>query len=115
MKLEPFSGSLSTQMYPPLCATMPYTVARPRPVLWVVGLVVKNGSKRWAFTSGVMPWPVSVTTSSTYGRRESNAEMPVGVALGELHVHRLDGEPPPLLMASRALRARFITTCSICP
>ena len=40
-----------------------------------------------------MPWPVSLTTSSTYGPgRDVHAEVLVGVALGEIHVHRLDDE-----------------------
>ena len=33
---------------------------------WPIGLVVKNGSKARAITSGVMPVPVSVTQSETY-------------------------------------------------
>ena len=30
-------------------------------------LVVKNGSKRWPFTSSLMPWPESRTVSTTHG------------------------------------------------
>ena len=44
-----------------------------------------------------------------------HAEVTVGVSLGKIHVHRFDGEPPPCVIASRAFRVRFITTCSICP
>ena len=45
-KVAPAPGSLSTQMYPPVCFTMPYTVESPRPVPLPTSLVVKNGSKR---------------------------------------------------------------------
>jgi hypothetical protein len=36
-------GSLLTKMWPPLCCTMPYTVARPRPVPWPSGLRREEG------------------------------------------------------------------------
>ena len=52
-------------MCPPDCFTIPKTVERPSPVPTPLGLVVKKGSKIRAFTSGVMPCPVSVTASST--------------------------------------------------
>jgi hypothetical protein len=52
-------------MCPPLCWTIPYTVARPSPVPLPGPLVVKNGSKIRAITSGVMPRPVSLTASRT--------------------------------------------------
>ena len=32
LNVAPAPGSLSTHTYPPLCATMPYIVASPRPV-----------------------------------------------------------------------------------
>ena len=44
---------------------MPYTVESPRPVPLPTALVVKNGSKIWAHTSGDMPLPVSLTDRQT--------------------------------------------------
>ena len=40
-------------MVPPLCRTMPNTVASPRPVPLPGSLVVKNGSKMRALVVGV--------------------------------------------------------------
>src|ERR671928_195290 len=54
-------------MVPPLCLTTPNTVARPSPVPAPGALVVKNGSKRGRRTSPLMPTPVSLTASSTFG------------------------------------------------
>ena len=54
-------------MLPPLCLTTPNTVDSPRPVPAPGLLVVKNGSKRWRWTSSDMPTPVSLTASSTFG------------------------------------------------
>ena len=65
VKRVPLPGSLSTRMWPPLWWTMPWTVARPRPVPLPRSLVVKNGSKRCSSTSGGMPVPVSPTVSRT--------------------------------------------------
>ena len=45
---------------------MPYAVASPRPTFRSRGLVVKKGSKIRACTSGVIPHPVSRTTSVTW-------------------------------------------------
>jgi hypothetical protein len=61
----PCPGALDTEMAPPLCWTMPYTVARPRPVPWPVSLVVKKGSKMWASVASSMPVPVSRTERAT--------------------------------------------------
>ena len=58
---------------------------------WPSGLVVKNGSKARAITSGVMPVPVSVTQSETYwpgGRSRSRRG-----AVVEPFVGGLDGQP----------------------
>ena len=52
-KVDPTPTSLRTPMCPPLCCTMPYTVARPSPVPLPGSLVVKNGSKMCACTSSV--------------------------------------------------------------
>ena len=49
-------------MWPPLCLTMPYTVASPRPV--PSAFVVKNGSNTRAWVCSSMPLPVSVISSS---------------------------------------------------
>ena len=63
MKVEPRPGRDSTRIAPPAWRTMPYTVARPRPV--PVSLVVKNGSKMRERISSVMPQPPSFTESDT--------------------------------------------------
>ncbi len=65
MKDAPRPGSLSTSMKPPLCLTMPYTVASPSPVPFPTSLVVKNGSKIWARVAASMPCPLSVTDRTT--------------------------------------------------
>src|SRR2546428_653342 len=46
-------------MWPPLCRTMPYTVASPSPVPLPRGLVVKNGSDQGAPRAPAHPHPVS--------------------------------------------------------
>jgi hypothetical protein len=43
----------------------PWTIGMPRPVPWPGGLVVKNGSRILAATSGGMPAPLSVIPSMT--------------------------------------------------
>ena len=59
----PQPGSLLTSTAPAFCLTMPYTVARPRPVPCPTGLVVKKGSKMWASVAASMPEPLSRTMS----------------------------------------------------
>ena len=61
-------------------------MSRPRPVPLPTSLVVKNGSKARACTSGVMPWPLSVISTTTWSpsRRVANRSVPVPV-------HRVDG------------------------
>ena len=76
-----------------------------------VGLVVKNGSKARAITSGVMPVPVSLTHSETYcpggdvalarGARRSSHLLPVSMV-----------SRPPSGMASRALMQRLSSAFS---
>jgi hypothetical protein len=66
LKLVPCPTSLYTQMCPPLCFTMPYTVARPSPVPFPGPFVVKKGSKIWPSVAASIPWPVSLTASITY-------------------------------------------------
>ncbi len=44
---------------------MPKTMERPRPVPLPISLVVKKGSKIFSITSGLMPVPLSSTSSST--------------------------------------------------
>ena len=65
MKVVPRPGSEYTQMKPPACCTIPYTVARPSPVPLPGSLVVKNGSKILALVASSMPTPVSLTASIT--------------------------------------------------
>jgi hypothetical protein len=48
---------------PPIAARIRGSWTRPNPVPWPAGLVVKNGSKTRAATSGGMPVPVSLTQS----------------------------------------------------
>ena len=54
-------------MLPPLCLTIPYTVARPNPVPLPFSFVVKKGSKMCAKVSASIPTPVSLTASITCG------------------------------------------------
>ena len=65
-KVVPLPSAVSMLMPPPDWVTMPYTVDKPRPVPLSFGLVVKNGSKRWAATPSLMPVPVSATVSLAY-------------------------------------------------
>ena len=103
-------------MKPPLCFTMPYTVARPRPVPLPTPFVVKNGSKMRAFVSASMPRPVSRIVE-----RHERARLDLGaVSRGLLGG---DGRRSPSRssacrrpgIASRALTTRFRITCSSCP
>ena len=73
-------------------------------------LVVKNGSKIFAITSGLMPVPVSEISSNTYSpgvkpaaglMRWLSRSVTFCVRIVSL---------PPLGIASRALRARFRMT-----
>ena len=101
-------------MKPPACFTMPYTVARPRPVPLPVSLVVKNGSKIRALVASSMPQPVSVTASianrrtaaASRSRAYSGSCSTLAVSTVSL---------PPVGIASRAFTTRFMSTCSSCP
>ena len=99
---------------PPLCRTMPYTVARPNPVPRPSSLVVKKGSNRCASTWSSMPMPVSLTESATSGpvagRSSPGAGTPAALTLAVPMV-----SVPPSGMASRALTPRLAMTCSIWP
>ena len=82
----------------------------PRPVPMPIDLVVKNGSKALAMTSGVMPVPVSDTHRDTYwpgGRSRSRA---VRSSSQRLAVSMVIW--PPSGMASRALMQRFSSAFS---
>ena len=50
-----------TEMRPPDCSTMPYTVASPMPVPPSPPLVVKKGSKHRSIVAASIPTPVSTT------------------------------------------------------
>ena len=78
-------------MKPPLCFTMPYTVARPSPVPRPCSFVVKNGSKTRSFVSVSMPTPVSLTASITY-RPGSDTVWSLIVRFVERGVRRFDRE-----------------------
>ena len=60
---RPTADSHST--HPSNCWAVWYTIGKPSPVPWPTGLVVKNGSKIRAWTSGVIPVPVSADRSAT--------------------------------------------------
>jgi hypothetical protein len=114
LNVVPFPTSLYTSTCPPDCLTIPWTVASPSPVPFPNPLVVKNGSNRWAFVSSVIPAPLSVTARRAYrpGRTSGRtwAYAPSSSAGYVSTVSR-----PPVGMASRALTARLVSTCSTCP
>ena len=62
----PFPARCRRRSSPPLCCTMPYTVASPSPVPWPWLLVVKNGSKMCERGLRIHAAPVSLTASCTY-------------------------------------------------
>src|SRR5262245_44911171 len=63
-------GCVSTSIAPACCLTMmSWLMERPRPVPSPVGLVVKNGSNIFSFTSGMMPVPLSRILISTRSPR----------------------------------------------
>ena len=103
VNVVPLPGALSTLMRPPDSLTIARTVARPRPVPLPSGLVVKNGSKICACTSGDIPVPVSVTAMLDHE--------PVASAMARVLIRN----SPPRGMASRALIARLRSACSTWP
>ena len=110
LNLAPCPASLSTEIWPPPCITIPYTVDRPRPVPRSTPLVFKNGSKTRERVSASMPQPLSLTVSTTHGP----APVPGGQAwLSPLAVSMLSR--PPWGMASRLFTTRLRMTCSIWP
>ena len=99
-KIVPPPGRASTQILPPCASTMVRQIDRPSPM--PLRLVVTNGWKRCAATSGASPAPVSATLTS----------------------HRLVGtrrrwrspaarSPGDSIMTSMALRIRLTSTCWI--
>ena len=80
---------------------------------WPGGLVVKNGSKARALVSAFMPVPVSVTASSTYGPATTTNGSPSTDRVSSTLAVSIVSSPPSRI-ASRALTARFISTCSSC-
>ena len=72
-----------------------------------VGLVVKNGSNARSRTSRLMPAPESVTASMTYWPALNVLAVGRDIGFVEIGVRRLDGQRPPLGIASRALTARL--------
>ena len=58
-KVEPRPGVDSISSVAPWSSKMPLTMLSPKPVPSPTSLVVKNGSKIWAFTSSVIPTPLS--------------------------------------------------------
>ncbi len=115
LKAVPLPGSLSTSIHPWCCLTMPYTVARPRPVPFPTSLVVKNGSK---MRRRVLRRNAAAGIDRRSGRRigrfalsECSARRRASTSTVEI----LIASRPPLGMASRELTARFNSTCSIMP
>src|SRR5580704_87661 len=112
-KRVPWFTALSTQIYPPLCFTIPYTVERPSPVPFPSSLVVKNGSKILDFVCSSIPCPVSATTISTYfpaitgGCARAYFSSSTTFCVVTVNF-------PLLLIASRAFTAKLTNTCSIC-
>ncbi len=113
MNVDPTFGSLYTLTCPPCVFTAPYTIDSPSPVPLPCSLVVKNGSKMRAFTSSVMPEPVSETASWTYAPGVRSGYAAVSCSRSRtLRVSMV--RRPPVGMASRAFTARFRTICSSC-
>ena len=110
----PWPGALLTSTWPPACRMIPYTVARPSPVPLPTPLVVKNGSNTRARTSSLIPCPVSDTVSCTVCPAR-NSPVSVVIIAGTSSSEVSTTSVPPSGIASRALTARFSTTCSICP
>jgi hypothetical protein len=81
----------------------------PSPVPSPTSLVVKKGSNMRSSTFGPMPVPVSLTVSRTYS---PGARRPFKSTLGESNVtpSSLALSVPPLAVAYRAFKHRFITT-----
>ena len=92
---------------------MPYTVERPRPVPLPTSLVVKNGSKILPITSCVMPQPVSSTSISAYSPAATPDPDSFRLSRSLTLRVRID-RVPPFAMASRALTARLMITCTNC-
>ena len=73
IKVEPFIGSLVTQILPPCFSTSDLTMLRPRPVpltFWVAGFWArKNLVNSLSRSSAVMPTPVSLTSTCTSSSR----------------------------------------------
>src|SRR5574341_215077 len=99
-------------MYPPLCFTIPYTVASPSPVPLPTSFVVKNGSNMWAWTSGVIPAPVSLTASIACGPAGASGWAATKASSSSTFAVSSRSRPP-CGIASRALTARLTTICSI--
>src|SRR5919109_2440493 len=60
--LVPVPSVLSNRMSPPCSLTMFFAMAKPSPVPFPIGLVVKKGSNMCARCAGEMPHPLSVMT-----------------------------------------------------
>ena len=101
---------LRSPIEPPISSTSRREIASPIPV--PSGLVLKKGSKAWAWVSESMPVPVSRTFSITYWPELICTCCEVYMSLiSTFVVSKMI--LPPLGIASRALIARFIKTCSI--
>ncbi|MEQ1833810.1 MAG: VOC family protein, partial [Candidatus Eisenbacteria bacterium] len=95
VNVVPEPGAVSHSSEPPARFRMFWHTQSPRPVPLPTGLVVKNGSKIRARTSGVMPAPVSRTRRTTWPGSGADSTATV----------------PPRALASTALRSRLTSTC----
>src|SRR3972149_2089156 len=93
---------------------MLYTIASPRPVPLPTSFVVKKGSNIRSLVFSSMPAPVSEAARRAYG---PGFPYPWTLLKASSSVTRLSSRLrcPPSCMASRALVARFMSTCSIWP
>src|SRR5271165_1378895 len=106
----PRPTSLRIDAEPPDWRAKPYTMLSPSPVPLPASLVVKNGSKARAATSGGIPVPVSEISKPTKSPEFAVCSgAPLGCAA--LLKVRMRNSPPPGI-ASRALIARLMTASS---
>src|SRR6266545_475198 len=111
----PAPGALSICTNPPCCFTRPYTVARPSPVPFPTGFVVKNGSKARCRVASSIPSPVSSTARHTNSDADPGPSTSRCASLIQLQLVSSRSTPPSGI-ASRALFTRFSRICSIaCP
>jgi len=98
VNLVPLVGSLCTSIFPPCKETISLQENRPKPIPFLL-VVLKGLNKLWSMNSLVIPWPVSVIWTTA-----DNGLFVFLVTMVSC---------PPLGIASRALRIRFLNTLSM--